>query len=78
MKKRFLLLFILAGFSINAQTDFSTIKLEKDADYKPTEKYALEAVDEIFKKSKVAITRTEQRPLQKAQAARPPSVKSGV
>lgn len=43
MKKYFLILFAFAGLSMTAQTDLSSIKFEKDADYKTAEKAVLEA-----------------------------------
>ena len=43
MKKYFLILFVLASISSFAQTDYSKVVMAKDADYKPAEKYALEA-----------------------------------
>lgn len=43
MKKYFLILFVFASISSFSQTDYSKVVMEKDADYKPAEKYALEA-----------------------------------
>ena len=43
MKKYFLILFVFASISSFAQTDYSKVTMAKDADYKPAEKYALEA-----------------------------------
>lgn len=43
MKKCFLILFVFASLSSFSQTDYSKISMVKDADYKPAEKYALEA-----------------------------------
>jgi hypothetical protein len=43
MKKCFLLLFVLTAFSSFSQTDFSTVSMKSDADFKAAEKYALEA-----------------------------------
>lgn len=48
MKKCFLILFVFTAISSFAQTDFSTIKMEKDSDYKPAEKYALEASNYVL------------------------------
>lgn len=48
MKKYFLILFVLTTVSSFAQTDYSTIKMEKDSDYKPAEKYALEASNYVL------------------------------
>lgn len=48
MKKYFLILFVFTTISSFAQTDYSSIKLDKDADYKPADKYALEASTFIF------------------------------
>ena len=43
MKKYFLILFVFTTISSFAQTDYSKVVMAKDADYKPAEKYALEA-----------------------------------
>ena len=43
MKKYFLILFVFTTISSFAQTDYSKVTMAKDADYKPAEKYALEA-----------------------------------
>ena len=43
MKKYFLILFVLTSISSFSQTDYSKVAMASDADYKPAEKYALEA-----------------------------------
>jgi hypothetical protein len=48
MKKCFLLLFVLTAFSSFAQTDFSTVSMKTDAEFKAAEKYALEASNYIL------------------------------
>ena len=48
MKKYFFILFVLTSISSFSQTDYSSIKMEKDADYKPAEKYALEASNYVL------------------------------
>ena len=48
MKKYFLILFVLTSISSFSQTDYSKISMEKDADYKAVEKYALEASNYVL------------------------------
>lgn len=48
MKKYFFILFVLTTVSSFAQTDYSTIKMEKDSDYKTAEKSALEASNYVL------------------------------
>lgn len=48
MRKSLLLLFVSLSFSAFAQTDYTAVKMEKDADYKSAEKYALEASNYII------------------------------
>jgi hypothetical protein len=48
MKKSFLLLFVLLSVSAFSQTNYDTVKLKSDADYKAANKYALEAANYVF------------------------------
>lgn len=48
MKKYFLLLFVCAAISSFAQTDYTTVKLSADADYKLAEKTVLEASNYVL------------------------------
>lgn len=50
MKKYFFILFAFTAISSFSQTDYSKITMAKDADYKPAEKYALEASNYLLSK----------------------------
>jgi len=50
MKKLFFILFVFVGISSFAQTDYSTIVMKTDADYKVADKYALEASNYVLSK----------------------------